>query len=199
MGQTELKAALQQEAEQRARQLWREAEARLEERRQEVEAEVARLEQEAGQRLQAKMDTLRTQILLDAQHQAFTRRLHAETHLAERLRHQAETRLAALSAIDRARLWPLLCAELPQGRWGHVRMHPDDGQRAADDYPDADISTDPAIAAGLCVASKDQKIRIDNTLNNRCERAWTEMLPTLLAELREVVDRHETAGTHTPG
>ncbi len=199
MGQQELKEALQQEAEVRARQLWREAEDHVAKRREEIQAEVERLEQEAEQRLQAKIKTLRAELLQDALGQALTCRLRSEVRLAERLHRLAEACLAELTAKDRARLWPPLKAELPPGEWGQVHAHPDDSEKAREEFPGADVVPDQAIAAGLRVVSEDQKVWVDNTLNSRLERAWTELLPAMLAEIREMVDKDETAGTDPAG
>jgi vacuolar-type H+-ATPase subunit E/Vma4 len=199
MAESELRTALQREGEAQIRDIWQQSEAAVASRRREIEAELARLRAETDRRLQAEISTLRNNMHFDAQTRAMKHRLHAETVLEERLLLLANQRLPGLASADRAALWKALCAELPSAEWAVCRIHPADSKSAACDFPAAEIEDDEALGGGLIVTTADDMIRIDNSLKCRLMRAWPDLLPKLLGELREQVDKDETAHTDKTG
>lgn len=199
MAESELTTALQREGEAQIRDIWQQSEATVAARRREIEAEVARLRAETDRRLQSEISTLRNNMHFDAQTRAMKHRLYAEKALEERLLLVANQMLPGLASTDRAALWKALCAELPSAEWAACRIHPADSKNATCAFPAAEFEHDEALGGGLIVTTADDMIRIDNSLKCRLMRAWPDLLPKMLGELREQVDNDGTAHTDTTG
>jgi vacuolar-type H+-ATPase subunit E/Vma4 len=197
MGESELKIALQREGEAQTRDLWKQAEDVVAKRRAELEAERLRIHAEADRQLQEATSLLRNNLLLDAQTRALESRLHVEAALEERLLNLARQLLPELAKDNRSALWKALSAELPKTGWTSLTVHPADRELAERDFAAARIDCDATIGGGLIAASADGMIRVDNSLACRLMRAWPDLLPKLLSELRKRVDNDETAGTDT--
>lgn len=197
MGEAELKTALRREGEARVRDFWQAAEDAVAAQRAEVAAECARLRAETDRQLQAEGTQLRSNLLFAARTRAMESRLHAEAVLEDRLLSLARELLPELADTDRAALWEALCAELPTAQWQIVRVHPADRQRAGRAFPAATIESDEDLGGGLVAACAEGTIRIDNSLACRLLRAWPELLPQLMGELRKLVDKDETADSDT--
>jgi vacuolar-type H+-ATPase subunit E/Vma4 len=199
MGEAELKKALQREGEAQVGNLWQQAEAAVAIRRKELEAERLQLRVETDRQLQAQVTVLRNDLLFEAQTRAMGCRLHAETALEERLLLLARQLLPELANDDRSALWKVLCEELPDADWTTLKVHPADHKLADRDFPAAEIERDETLGGGLIVTSADGMIRVDNSLSCRLLRAWPDLLPKLLGELRKLVNDDETAHTDKTG
>jgi len=197
MGEAELKIALQREGEAQVRDFWQQAEAAVETRRKEIEAELAQLRTETDCQLQAETTALRNNLLLAAQTRALEGRLHTEAALEERLLILAHQLLPELARDDRSKLWEALCEELPAADWAILKVHTADQKLAGRDFPMVEIECDDALGGGVIVTNADGMIRIDNSLDCRLKRAWPDLLPKLLTELRARVDDDETADSDT--
>jgi vacuolar-type H+-ATPase subunit E/Vma4 len=199
MGESELKTALQLEGEMQIRDFWQQSEFAVAERRREVETELMQLRAETDHRLQAEVTELHSSLHFVAQTRAMECGLRAEATLEERLLLMAHKILPLLANTERATLWKALRKELPEADWTILKVHPADQQLAARDFPSAVIESEEALGGGLIATSADGMIRIDNSLNCRLIRAWPDLLPKLLGELRKRVDNDETAHTNTTG
>ena len=199
MGEAELKKALQREGEAQIGNSWQQAEATVAARRKGIETNRLQLQAETERQLRAEATTLRNNILFEAQTRVMGCRLHEEAGLEERLRLLAQQILPELANSDRAHLWRALCKELPATDWTALMVHPTDSKRAAQDFPAAGIETDQALGGGLIATNAESTIRIDNSLSCRLMRAWPDLLPKLLSELRKRVNNDETAHTDTAG
>ena len=200
MGESELKRALQREGEAQLDNFWQQAEAKVAVRRKEIETERLRLSAETDRKCQAEATVLRGNLLFEAQTRAMEQRLHAEAALEERLLFMAHQVLSELvHNDDRATLWKALCRELPEADWTTFKIHPADHKLASRDFPTAAIERDETLGGGLVASNADGTIRIDNSLSCRLMRAWPDLLPKLLGELRERVNNDETTYTDTTG
>jgi vacuolar-type H+-ATPase subunit E/Vma4 len=199
MSESELKIALQQEGAARIRGFWQEAEVTVAAQRQELDAELTQLHSETDRRIQAESAMLRNTLLFAAQGRAQETRLYAEATLEQRLLLLARQLLPDLAGRDRSTLWQALRGELPAAAWTAIKVHPDDQELAERDFPEATIACDETLGGGLVATSADDAIRIDNSLSCRLLRAWPDLLPQLLGELRKLVDNHATADPHTTG
>ncbi len=197
MGEAELKKALQREGEAQVRDFWQQAEVAVETQRKEVEAELTQLHAETDCQLQAETTVLRNNLLFAAQTRVLEGRLHTEAALEERLLVLAHQLLPELARDDRSKLWEALCDELPAADWAILKVHPADQKIAGRDFPIAEIECDEALGGGVIVTNADGMIRIDNSLDCRLMRAWPDLLPKLLTELRKRVDDDETADSDT--
>lgn len=106
-------------------------------------------------------------------------RLEAEHQLAERLFRLAQAALVRLQG-ETPSLFAALAAELPSCRWETVRVNPADRELAAAAFPEAQIEAEPEIHGGMVAVAPGGRIRVDNTLGKRLERAWPQLLPRLV-------------------
>lgn len=197
MGEAELKTALQREGQTQIRDFWQQSEAALQTRRKEVEAELMQLRAEADCQLQTETTLLSNNLLLAAHTRVMECRLHAEAALEKRLLILARQILPELASDDRSRLWKALREELPTADWTVLKVHPADRKLANHAFPAARIDCDATLSGGLIATNADATICIDNSLNCRLMRAWSDLLPKLLAELRKLVDNDETTLSDT--
>lgn len=199
MGEKELKTALQHEGEAHARGFWEQAEAVVEGRRKEIETELEHLHDETRRSLQAEEAALRNNLLFEAQARATEVKLYAEAAMELRLLEIADRVLGEMIGSSRQGLWQALYRELPEFQWTSVKVHPEDLELARRAFPSAAIDIDEAIAGGLIVTNAEGTIRVDNSLSCRLMRAWPDLLPDLIKDLREQVDRNATACNDTTG
>ena len=198
MGGTELKAALLREAENRARSLWQTAEAVVEERRRAVEKEISRNESEATKRLEEAAEAERKAILFSAQQKADDRRLRATADLCERIKKLADRLLPQLAVQEGPALWTALLNELPDIAWGTVWVCPEDKSLAEQSLPGVRITEQSGLGGGLVVATMDGRIKVDNSLLCRLNRAWPDLLPKLIAEVYKRLEVDAATGSNTP-
>ena len=192
MGESELKIALQREGEEQVRAFWQAAEKKVAKRRQELKEEQEQLRLEAERQLQAEVSRRRNSLLAESRMQVMASRLHAEALLDERLQGLASQLLTEFTEKNRDVLWQALCDELPSAEWGKITVSQASQGLAARDFPTAEIELDDAIAGGL-IATSSSGVRVDNSLVCRLRRAWPDLLPQLMSELRRLVDSDETA------
>jgi len=192
MGELELKIALQREGEEQVRAFWQAAEEKVAKRRQELKEEQEQLRLEAERQLQSEVSRRRNSLLAESRMQVMASRLHAEALLDERLQGLASQLLTEFTEKNRDVLWQALCDELPSAEWGKITVSQASQGLAARDFPTAEIELDDAIAGGL-IATSSSGVRVDNSLVCRLRRAWPDLLPQLMSELRRLVDSDETA------
>ena len=192
MGESELKIALQREGEEQVRAFWQAAEKKVAKRRQELKEEQEQLRLEAERQLQSEVSRRRNSLLAESRKQVMASRLHAEALLDERLQGLASQLLTELVEKNREVLWQALCAELPPAEWGKITVSQASQSLAARDFPIAEIELDDAISGGL-IATSSSGVTVDNSLACRLRRAWPDLLPQLMSELRRLVDSDETA------
>jgi vacuolar-type H+-ATPase subunit E/Vma4 len=192
MGESELKIALQREGEEQVRAFWQAAEEKVAKRRQELKEEQEQLRREAERQLQFEVTQRRNSQRTESRMQAMASRLHAEALLDERLQGLASQLLTELTEKNRGVLWQAFCAELPHAEWGKITVSQGSQGLAVRDFPTAEIELDDAIAGGL-IATSSSGVRVDNSLTCRLRRAWPDLLPQLMSELRRLVDSDETA------
>ena len=199
MGEKELKTALQHEGEAHARGFWEQAEAVVEGRRKEIETELEHLCDETGRSLQAEETALRNNLLFEARTRAMGDKLHAEAAMELRLLESADRVLGEMIEDSRQELWQALSRELPEYQWMSVKVHPDDLELARRAFPSVAIDIDEVICGGLIATNAEGTIRVDNSLSCRLMRAWPDLLPDLMKDLREQVDSNATACNDTTG
>jgi vacuolar-type H+-ATPase subunit E/Vma4 len=197
MTEIELKLALQREGEAQIRGFWHEAEVTVSTKRQQIEAERIQLRRETDRKLQSESALLSSTLLFAAQARAQKSRLKAEAAIENRLLILAQKLLPELAGKNRSGLWRALRAELPQADWRIITVHPADRPLTMHDFPEADICVDETLAGGLVASTADGVFRVDNSLGCRLQRAWPDLLPQLLAEVRKLVGDNETTETQT--
>jgi V/A-type H+/Na+-transporting ATPase subunit E len=180
MGQEQLIEELRRIGEESAEAVRREADAEIEQLRSEAAARLESVRGDAAEhRASACAEETRT-ILAGAAGRSRLIRIAAENALAERLHEEARRSLRSLRNRDYEKLFVLLATELPPLRWEKIRVNPADLDLAGHQFPDAEIVADAAIAGGLEASCYGKQVRVDNTLEKRLERAWPELLPSLI-------------------
>ena len=193
MGESELKIALQREGEEQVRAFWKAAEEKVAKRRQELKEEQEQLRLEAERQLQAEVSRRRNSLIADARMLAMAGRLHAEALLEERLQGLASQLLTELTEKNREVLWQAFCSELPTAEWSKITVSQADEALAARTFPAAEVELEETLAGGLIATSRDEGVKVDNSLGCRLQRAWPDLLPRLMSEFRRLVDSDETA------
>lgn len=199
MGESELKIALRREGAERVRQFWQEAESTLAAKRLEVEDKLSQLRAETDRRLQSEVTVMSNNLLFTAQANSRKCQLLAEAELEKRLLELGEKVLPGLARINHSDVWQALCAEIPQAEWAVIIVDPQDKALAKSSFPKARIDCDTSIGRGMIAENGDGSIRIDNSLRCRLLRAWPDLLPRLMAELRKQVESDETSQHDTTG
>lgn len=123
-------------------------------------------------------------IISTAAREASLIRLRAEHALSLRLHERARACLKQLRSGDAERLFRSLAAELPSESWHTVWTTPGDAALASEYFTGATIIPDETLTGGFKVATADNSLTIDNTLEARLEKVWPDLLPHLMAELR---------------
>ena len=190
MSYRELIDALRAEGEDAVRKIRQQAEAEAEGIRAETagKTEATRLEQERGWHavISDKVDS----VLAEATRKARAVKLHAEARLTDRLYDVARSSLPLLRGRGYEEVFAALVRELPPRRWQVVRVNPADIGTARTYFPDSEIIPDAVITGGLEVMDQNGEIRVTNTLEKRCERAWQEILPELLKAAEKESSAH---------
>lgn len=190
MSYRELIDALRAEGEDAVRAIRRQAEAEAEGIRTETSRKT---EEMRGEQERLRHDVISDKadaILAEADGKARAVKLHAEAELSHRLYDYARSSLSNLRAKGYENVFAALVRELPPRRWQIVRVNPADITVARTYFPDSEIITDAAITGGLEVMDQDGEIRVTNTFEKRCERAWQEMLPELLKAAKKKSSTH---------
>jgi vacuolar-type H+-ATPase subunit E/Vma4 len=190
----ELIDSLKKAAEERNRQIWKDAEAEAARVRSEAANKLDSLRAETAGTQSAMARTLLAQSISQAQNRARIIRLSAEKEVSARLYAAALSSLPALRKRSYDAVFMKLARELPQLDWQSVRVHPDDVPLARKLFPSVEIVADASITGGLDVSTLDGAIRIVNTFEKRLERAWGEIQPALIRDVYcEVYDGSASA------
>lgn len=180
MGYRELTDALRSEGVEKMQQIRQAAEAEADRIRGEAAARIKKLQADYGRRQESATAAETGIILAEAERLAARIKLEAENVLAGRLYTLAHGTLTQLRDDRYADLFAALVEELLPCYWQVVRVNPADSALAEAAFPGAAIETDNGITGGLEVIAEGGRVRIDNTLEKRLERAWAELLPRLL-------------------
>lgn len=176
--------ALRREGEERCAAIRLEAEAGELRLRASVAADTDGLQTEHARRRDSLCAGRRHDILMAAQREAGLVRLRTEDRLAKRLHERARASIGKLREERYESFFRELAAESMGIAWSEVRVNPADAELAARHFHPAVIATDPAITGGFEAATPGGEITWINTLERRLDRAWPDLLPRMVAELR---------------
>jgi len=119
--------------------------------------------------------------------------------MALRLLEMADKVLGEMIGDSRQKLWHALHRELPEYPWTNIKVHPKDLAFAKRTFPSTAIDCVEAIGGGLIATAAEGTIRVDNSLSCRLLRAWPDLLPDLMKDLREQVDSDAASRNDTTG
>ncbi len=182
--------SLRQKGKEQAETIWQQARAEAEKCRAEAARAIEAQRAQAAQEIAAIAQRLANAATTEATGKARAIHAAARTALAARLYKLAQNALALFRDGDYASLFAALVEELPAHTWQRARVNPADQRLAQTHFPDAQIVGDEAIVAGMEVEAEDGRIRIDNTLQKRLQRAWPDILPDLIANTSQELTNH---------
>ncbi len=185
MGSPELLKALSEEADEKIRTIWLEAEEEAAGLRAEALAGFEALKVDSPEVKKATEEAART--VREAAIKAGAIRLAAEAELGQRLYLLAASLLPVLRQDMDADIFSRLAQELPRLAWGSVRVSPDELERAKLMFEGLEVIADEHISGGLEAETPDRAIRVLNTFEKRLERLWTELLPALMTDVQKEV------------
>lgn len=185
MTHPELVDALRRAAKEKAASIREAARADVERHRSQVAEEAAALRARAAEDSATEARDLMRDAKAEAAAEAQGIVLAARSALAGRLYRLARGLLPRYRDDDYAAMFDALAREVPRRAWPRVKVDPSDRELAARRFPDAELVTDEAIVAGLVVEEGDGRVRVDNTLEKRLERAWPQILPGIVNEIVE--------------
>lgn len=174
---------LRQKAREKAEVIWQQARAEAERCRAEAARAIEAQRTQTAQEASAIAQRLANAATAEATAKARAIHAAAKIALADRLYKLAQETLALSRNGGYERLFAALAKELAARTWQRVRVNPADQGLAQTYFPDALIDCDETIVAGMEVEAEDGRIRIDNTLEKRLERAWPDVLPDMVRSI----------------
>jgi vacuolar-type H+-ATPase subunit E/Vma4 len=182
MGCKELIESLRAAASERVNAVWSEASAEADKVRAASAQRIGQAKDDADRTTAARVALIRAQTQLETNSKERGLRLAADRKLADLLYSIARSRLTQVRDRGYDAVFLALVQELPRFTWGSVKVHPDDVERARKCFPRAEITASDTISGGLEATSDDGQVTVVNTCEKRLERAWEEMLPTMIKE-----------------
>jgi vacuolar-type H+-ATPase subunit E/Vma4 len=189
MGHEELIASLRKEGQEKVRAVRDEAEAEADKIRAETAGKIERLREEYRLKDMRLTRTQENDILSSAEKKARIIVLSAEKSLSDRLFNLSLTCLHELRREGYENIFSALVKEIPRAGWDKVRVHSADEAMARRYFPDAGIVADDNISGGFEAAAENKRYVI-NTFEKRVERAWEEILPSLVIDTYQEASRH---------
>jgi vacuolar-type H+-ATPase subunit E/Vma4 len=183
MGHKELIESLQQEGEDKIRQLWKDAETEAADMRAATSNKIESISKEYRNNALREEQNQAQDLFSEAAKSAGKIMLQAEQELSDRLFPLALSCLHTLKNERYPAVFDLLVKEIPDAKWKEVRVHPDDVQIAGKYFSETDITPDNEISGGMEAVGAERNVVINNTFEKRLERAWDDLLPLLINEI----------------
>lgn len=185
MGCRELIESLKAAGDARVRTLRSEAEQEAERIRGEARTRVAAIREARGREHAAEAAKQAAAVLAAAEAGAKADRIRSERALVGRLQRLAREALPTLRNVGYDGVFAAFIRELPRFSWARVRVNPADLPLARSHFPGAEVVPDEAISGGLAVSTADGQVEVLNTFEKRLERVWEDLLPDIMAGMRE--------------
>jgi len=183
MGYQELIAGLQREAEATIHSIWMEANKEIQRLKDEASNRIKMMRERYEDKRIHLTNSLRKRIMDEARQMAREIRLKAEDEISKRLFRIASDCLRILRNDEYGTTLSMLIKELPSDGWDKVMVNPEDVEMVKGYFPDAEIIPDRGITGGFIVIKND-KMSIINTFDKRLERAWDELLPLIIRDIK---------------
>jgi V/A-type H+-transporting ATPase subunit E len=189
MGCKELIESLRRAADERIRLMWKEAEAEADKIRAEVSHRLDQLRESSSRTESLAATAAQVAAVSEANNRSRTNLLTVEKALSDRLFSVALSSLHRLRNSGYQEAFGKMAWELPPLAWKTVRVNPEDVGLAKSIFTGAEIIPDKTIAGGVDAMTDGGKIRVINTFEKRLERAWVDMLPGLLKETYDAIEK----------
>jgi V/A-type H+-transporting ATPase subunit E len=189
MGCKELIESLRRAADERIKLIWKEAEGEADKIRAEVSHRLDQLRENSSRTESLAATAAQVAAVSEANNRSRTNLLTAEKALSDRLFSVALSSLHRLRNSGYQEAFGEMARELPPLAWKTVRVNPADVGLAKSIFTGAEIIPDKTIAGGVDAMTDGGKIRVINTFEKRLERAWVDMLPGLLKETYDAIEK----------
>lgn len=183
--------SLRKEGEKKAQALRAETRAQADKITSETAGKIKQLREEFRKKETALIMKQGNDVLSAAENRARSIRLSAEESLSARLFEFAGSMLHDLRDARYTAVFASLVKELPPSAWIEALVNQDDVGMALVHFPGINIIGDNRISGGIDVSAENSRQRIINTFEKRLERAWEEMLPSLIHEVRKEASAHD--------
>ncbi|MBI5666146.1 MAG: V-type ATP synthase subunit E [Nitrospirae bacterium] len=190
MGHEELIASLRKEGEEKVRAVRDAAEVEADNIRAAAAGKIEQLREEFRKREARLTKIEEDDIISSAEKKARTIILSAEKSLSDRLFNLALICLHELRRESYENIFSALVKEIPQVKWEEVRVHSADAGMARRYFPGSVIVPDDDISGGFEAALESGRRHIINTFEKRLERAWEEILPSLVIDTYKEASRY---------
>ena len=192
MGYRELVSHLQKEGEEKIQQLWADVKKQAEQVRSEAADRTGEIRSAYEKDQSIKAGDQAEIIISESRRKARSLQLSAEQALAERLYETAHSLLPTLRDDRYRDIFSSICREIPESDWSDVKVHPQDEAMARSCYADTRIETDNSISGGLSVRGSRGKTAVVNTFEKRLEKAWEDLLPLIIKDIKKGLSDDET-------
>lgn len=187
MGYRELVSHLQKEGGEKIQQLWADVKKQAEQVRSDAANRTGEIRSAFEKERSIKAGEQAESIISDSRRKARSLQLSAEQALAERLYETSRSILPSLRDDTYRDVFDHICREIPASDWSEVKVHPQDEAMVRGCFPDARIETDENISGGLGVIGNSGKTAVVNTFEKRLEKAWEEILPLIMKDIRTYI------------
>lgn len=191
MGYQELIDSLIKEGDEKIKKIWldaeRVAEKILDEKNKKINEIINRYEK--LKKISVKEQT--DHILLDAEKESRRIRLEAEERFLKKLFDLAVSMLHLLRNKNYRDIFKALLMEIPEYKWDIIIVNDDDLDIAKKFFSNTQVIADRRISGGFIIMTRDKNICIDNTFEKRLQRAWQEIIPGLMKEIRSVTENRK--------
>ena len=191
MGYQELIDSLRTEGEKKAQAIRAETRAEADKITSETAGKIKQLREEFREKETALIMKQENDVLSAAENRARSIRLSAEESLSARLFELAGSMLHELRDARYTAVFASLVKELPPSAWIEALVNQDDASMTLVHFPGIHIIGDNRISGGIDVSAENSRQRIINTFEKRLERAWEEILSSLIYEIRKEASAHD--------
>jgi vacuolar-type H+-ATPase subunit E/Vma4 len=193
LGLEELINTLKKNGQKQIEDIWQQARAEADSMRKQTADAIARItEEHAGQLASACQKSVRT-IVAESEIKVRKKKLFAYQELAELLHATALRKLPRLRELNYENVFARLVKELPDGQWEKITVNPSDVSLALRFFNNNIVQADAAVIGGLIAVNAGGKIIVDNTLEKRLERKWSQILPELIKNIENKYGKHKPA------
>jgi len=189
MGSKELIESLRRAADERIRLIWKDAEGEASKAKAEVSRRLDRIRESSARTESLAATAAQVAAVSVANNLSRKHMLKAERALSDRLFSVALSSLPRLRNSGYGVAFEKMAQELPPLAWKSVRVNPEDVDLAKSMFASAEVIPDKRISGGVDATTEGGKIRVINTLEKRLERAWMDMLPGLIKDAYDAIEK----------
>lgn len=153
-------------------------------------SEKKRLEKEYKKKEEDIKKELKKRLNMEYLEKELTHLSMFENTLMEKINRVEQKAILALRNEDYESVFQKLLSELPDIEWGKIIVNPLDIKLAEKFFSNLKILSDESITGGYTAISRDECIRINNTLEKRVEKANETIIIEILKEVKDYLEKN---------